>query len=105
MYSSSQLLSTNIWPFKDISLKCDCFNGRPAVELLLLHLVDLLYMVLLFELVQLLGHLEGLLDLGGWSATAGGSLMCTNHRDMTAHTPDFLTEPGTSHIYGLVYIL
>ena len=71
MYSSSQLLSTNIWPFKDISLKCDCFNGRPAVELLLLHLVDLLYMVLLFELVQLLGHLEGLLDLGGWSATAG----------------------------------
>ena len=27
------------------------------------------------------------------------SLMCTNHRDMTAHTPDFLTKSGTNHIY------
>ena len=26
-------------------------------------------------------------------------LMCTNHRDMTAHTPDILTESGTTHIY------
>ena len=26
-------------------------------------------------------------------------LMCTNHRDMTAHTPDFLTDAGTTQIY------
>ena len=28
------------------------------------------------------------------------SSMCTNHRDMTAHTPDFLTELGTTGIYA-----
>ena len=28
------------------------------------------------------------------------SLMCTNHRDMTEHTQDFLTELGTTCIYA-----
>ena len=27
------------------------------------------------------------------------SLMCTNHIDMTAHTPAFFPELGTAHIY------
>ena len=27
------------------------------------------------------------------------SLMCTNHIDITAHTPAFFTESGTTHIY------
>ena len=28
------------------------------------------------------------------------SLMCANHRDMTAHTPDFITKSGTTHVYA-----
>ena len=27
--------------------------------------------------------------------------MCTNHTDMTAHTPAFFTELGTTHICGV----
>ena len=41
----------------------------------------------------------GALQLGTNLMVHRLSLMCTNHIDMTAHTPAFFTEAGSTHIY------
>ena len=60
------------------------------------HLVKPLAMITHLSLV--LEELEALW-LGTNPMVHRWSLMCTNHIDMTAHTPAFFTKSGTAHIY------
>ena len=53
---------------------------------------------IMIRLRLILEELEALW-LGANPTVHRWSLMCTNHIDMTAHTPAFFTELGTTHIY------